>query len=193
MERSTIFNGKIHYKWAIFNSYFDITRGYFLMMASKSSLGGSPSSPADASGRWAPWASRASPPPSMPSTAPQLLARHARARWATSGGASHHRLGMARRRALEDVVILLDRSNSARRYWNMDCNGHKMYAVDMSKKICLDGCGMTESQTNDSRSRSKGKTQHVPSSDEPQKQRAWNSSFSTNMVFQCFSRRTVGV
>ena len=24
----TIFNGKIHYKWAIFNSYFDITKGY---------------------------------------------------------------------------------------------------------------------------------------------------------------------
>ena len=29
MERSTIFNGKIHYfDWAMFNSYFDITRGY---------------------------------------------------------------------------------------------------------------------------------------------------------------------
>jgi hypothetical protein len=28
MERSTIFHGKIHYfAWAIFNSYFDITRG----------------------------------------------------------------------------------------------------------------------------------------------------------------------
>ena len=29
MERSTIFHGTIHYfDWAIFNSYFDITRGY---------------------------------------------------------------------------------------------------------------------------------------------------------------------
>ena len=29
MERSTIFHGKIHYfDWVIFNSYFDITRGY---------------------------------------------------------------------------------------------------------------------------------------------------------------------
>ena len=29
MERSTIFHGKIHYfDWAIFKSYFDITRGY---------------------------------------------------------------------------------------------------------------------------------------------------------------------
>jgi hypothetical protein len=29
MERSTIFHGKIHYfDWAIFNSYFEITRGY---------------------------------------------------------------------------------------------------------------------------------------------------------------------
>ena len=29
MERSTMFNGKIHYfDWDIFNSYFDITRGY---------------------------------------------------------------------------------------------------------------------------------------------------------------------
>ena len=27
MERSTIFNGKIHYKWAIFNSYVKLPEG----------------------------------------------------------------------------------------------------------------------------------------------------------------------
>ena len=32
MERSTIFYGKIHYKCAMFNSYFDITRCLFLLM-----------------------------------------------------------------------------------------------------------------------------------------------------------------
>ena len=38
IERSTICNGKIHYfDWAIFNSYFDITRGYWNQLF-KSSL-----------------------------------------------------------------------------------------------------------------------------------------------------------
>ena len=28
----TMFNGKVHYQWAIFNSYFDITRGYLCLI-----------------------------------------------------------------------------------------------------------------------------------------------------------------
>ena len=30
MERSTIFNGKTHYKWAIFNSYVKLPEGIWI-------------------------------------------------------------------------------------------------------------------------------------------------------------------
>ena len=43
-QKITIFNGKTYYKWPFYNSYFDITRGYF-RMPNKNGPGALPASP----------------------------------------------------------------------------------------------------------------------------------------------------